>query len=640
MKASKLRIGSVVLSVVALAGLAACSSSSNHAGGSGNSAATLPGLSGAGMYGSLPAAATGTEHAGTIKIGLLGGSPPTYIMPITPSANGSIYNDDDFSQLSYRPVYWTVNGDEPTLNLPMSLANTPQWTNNDQTLTFTLKDWKWSDGQPVTSADVAFFYYLLKAGLKESPANWAFYTPDLGMPDEVTSLETPNASTVVMNFSKTVNPTWFDEDELSAVFPIPSHAWDIDATGGSPITDWATNPADAKKIYDYLNAQSKSLGNYATNPLWQVVDGPYKLTSFNGTTGDYNMAPNTTYGGPHATTISPIQVTAYTTDAAEFTALKAGAMDLGYVPSDDVPEASSVSGTYSTWGFPGFGWQGAFYNFKDKTGDFDNIIGQLYVRQALAHLVDQQGIIKAYLHGAGSAGYGVVSQYPSSPFTPSNVLSDPFPYSPSTASSILKAHGWSIAPDGTDSCTSPGTGPSDCGAGIPAGTKLAWNLDYVSSVALGQEMVTNLASVARSIGIEITLKAESFNSITADDNDVATPADENQWAMSDFGGFTDSTYPTTFGLFNTTGSFDMGGFSNNTLNTLITASISSTNATAVENELSYITTQQPVMFQPNPDWDGADAGIMAINKVMSGPPSSFSDYSQYFLTPEFWYFKS
>jgi peptide/nickel transport system substrate-binding protein len=641
MKANKLRIGSAALSVVALAGLAACSSSNtNHASGGSGSGATLQGLSGAGMYGSLPAAATGTEKTGTIKIALLGGSPPTYIFPVTPAASASIYDDNDFMQLSWRPLYWTVNGDSPSLNVGDSLANAPVWTNNDQTLTVSLKDWKWSDGQPVTSADVAFFFYLTKAALKESPANWAYYTPGLGLPDEVSSLETPNASTVVFNLTKSVNPSWFVEDELSELYAIPSHAWDIDATGGAAITDWATNPADAKKIYDYLNAQSKSLGTYATNPLWQVVDGPYKVTAFNGTTGDYSMAPNTTYGGEHAKTISPIQVTAYTTDAAEFTALKAGAADLAYVPSDDVPEASSVAGSYNLWGYPGAGWQGAFYNFKDKTGDFGNVISQLYVRQALQHLVDQQGIVKAYLHGAGSPGYGVVSQYPSSPFTPSNVLSDPFPYSPSTASSILKAHGWSVVPDGTDTCTSPGTGPSDCGAGIPAGTKLAWSLDYASSVALGQEMVTNLASVARSIGIEITLKAESFNTITANDNDVSTPADVNQWAMSDFGGFTNSTYPTTFGLFNSTGSFDMGGFSNNTLDNLITASISSANPTAVENELSYITTQLPVMFQPNPDWDGADAGIMAISKTMSGPPASFADYSQYFLTPEFWYFKS
>ena len=38
------------------------------------------------------------------------------------------------------------------------------------------------------------------------------------------------------------------------------------------------------KIFNFLTAQAKSLSTYATNPLWQVVDGPYKLTAYNPTT--------------------------------------------------------------------------------------------------------------------------------------------------------------------------------------------------------------------------------------------------------------------------------------------------------------------------------------------------------------------
>ena len=101
----------------------------------------------------------------------------------------------------------------------------------------------------------------MKAALKESVANWAPYTPGVGIPDEVASISAPSATTVTMNLTKAVNPTWFWEDELGAnsIEPLPSHVWDIDATGGKAITDWATNPADAKKIYDYLAAAAKSL---------------------------------------------------------------------------------------------------------------------------------------------------------------------------------------------------------------------------------------------------------------------------------------------------------------------------------------------------------------------------------------------
>jgi peptide/nickel transport system substrate-binding protein len=629
-------VGALAVALAGATALSACGSSSNHGGGSHET--TLQGMSGAGMYGTLPAAAS-TQHSGMLKVGLLGGSPPTYIMPIIPGASGSIYDSYDFSYQSYRPLYWLVNGTSPVETPSMSLADDPVWSNGDKTVTITLKNYKWSDGQPVTSQDVAFSIDEIKAAIKESPANWYAYSQGLGIPDEVASVTTPDAKTAVINLTKAVNPTWFFEDELGSLVLMPSHAWDIDATGGSPITDWATNPADAKKIYDYLNAQSKSLGTYATNPLWQVVDGPYKLSAFNSTTGDYTETPNAAYSGPHAKTISPFETITYTTDAAEYTALKAGAIDMGWVPTSDVPEAKSVSSDYTLWGFPGFGWQGVIFNFKDTTGDFNNIIGQLYIRQALAHLVDQQGYVDAYLHGAGTSGYGIVSQYPSTPFAPADAESNPYPYSPSTAASLLKSHGWSVVPDGTDTCTSPGTGPTNCGAGIPAGTKLAWNLDYASEVTIGQEYTTNLASVARSVGIEITLKADSFNDIVGNDNDVASPADASKWAMSDFGGFTDSTYPTTEGLLNYGGGENMGGYDSAALNQLVNDSITSPDPVAVKNELAYVTQQEPFLFQPNPDWDGNDAGIMAISKQISGPPSDFADYSQYQLTPEFWYFK-
>ena len=44
------------------------------------------------------------------------------------------------------------------------------------------------------------------------------------------------------------------------------------------------------------------------------------------------MTPNTTYGGPHATKVSVLQAVPFTSDTAELNAVKAGKVDLGYVP--------------------------------------------------------------------------------------------------------------------------------------------------------------------------------------------------------------------------------------------------------------------------------------------------------------------
>lgn len=39
-------------------------------------------------------------------------------------------------------------------------------------------------------------------------------------------------------------------------------------------------PANAKKIYDYLNKVGGQVGTFGTNPLWKIADGPFVLSSF------------------------------------------------------------------------------------------------------------------------------------------------------------------------------------------------------------------------------------------------------------------------------------------------------------------------------------------------------------------------
>ena len=152
----------------------------------------------------------------------------------------------------------------------------------------------------------------------------------------------------------------------------------------------------------------------------------------------------------------------------------------------------------------------ANYNFKDTTGDFNNIIAQPYIRQALAHLVDDQGWIRAFMNGAGAPAYGPIPAYPRSPYLPSNAAINPYPFSVSTAVNLLKSHGWNVVPGGTYTCAKPGTGPSECGAGIPVGTKLAWNYIYSTSPALIGNQATDFVSKAKQAGINITLSEQQL----------------------------------------------------------------------------------------------------------------------------------
>jgi peptide/nickel transport system substrate-binding protein len=75
--------------------------------------------------------------------------------------------------------------------------------------------------------------------------------------------------------------------------------------------------------------------------------------------------------------------------------------------------------------------------------------------------------------------------------------------------------------------------------------------------------------------------------------------------MEDFGGETNSTYPTQFGFLNTGGSAQIGDYSNPQADSLINASVAGSDPAAVTAEASYFTMQVPVLWQPVLDYSWA-----------------------------------
>jgi len=587
-----------------------------------------------GAFGTVPAAASGVQHAGTVTWAEVPGAGPTWILPLETAATAGTNNGNEFEYEMWRPLYWFGNGVEPTESPPMSLARPPVWSNGDKTVTVTLNSsYRWSNGQPVTSRDVLFWFDEVKAAVKENPANWFGYTPGPGIPDQVASITTRGPSTVILTLHEPANPGWFWDDELSLVVPMPSAAWARTSASG-PLLDF-TVPANAARIYDYLAASAKSVSTYAANPLWRTVDGPYTLTAFDATSGAFTLTPNTAYLGPHARTMSTVRGVPFSSLRAEFDAVRAGGVDVGYIPLSDVAQVAAVKAKgYRVFGYPGFGFNYVVYNFLDKTGHFNSIIAQLYMRQAIAHLEDQAGYIKAIFGGAGGPAYGPIPALPASPYAPADAVTDPYPFSTPAAISLLTSHGWTVHPGGTDVCAKAGSGPGECGAGIPAGTKLAFNLVLNTQPGFIEQMDTDLASQAARAGITISLQYSNFNFIITNYNNQV-PADQayvDKWAMADFGGYIESTYPTQLGVFNSTGGGNFGSYHNPVADKLIAASVASGAPAAVKAEASFLTADQPGLFQPTADW------IAVWKTNLSGPPASFANLTQANLTPEYWYF--
>ncbi len=622
------RFSFVALAAAGAILLAACGSSGSSGGG-GKQAPNGAGSTSTteGQYGTLPAESSNVITGGTVTYDIENGSQPQYIMPVTPGADTSVYNAE-FQYLLYRPLYWTPQGNRPIINQALSLAKLPVYSNGNKTLTIHMNSqYKWSDGKPVTAQDVEFFIDILRAAVKENNANFGNYTPG-AFPDNVVSMKTPDPATLVLNLDRAYNPNWYTDTQLVVIQPMPSQDWNIASTGGPHLDP--SNAANAKKIYDFLNSEAKKVGTYASNPLWKVVDGPFKLTSFNPTTDANTMVPNPTYGGPVKPKFAELKAVYFTSSTAEFNALRAGKINVGGVPSADIPQVPLLRRTgYNVYGYPDLGFSYIVFNFKDKTNHWNNIISQLYVRQALAHLEDQQAIIKGVYHGAAAEAYGPVPAIPATNYVPANASTDPYPYSISDATNLLKSHGWNVVPNGTTTCQNPGTGPNQCGAGIPKGQNLNFTVYYTNDPPVAGQETIALQGAAKQIGVNITPVAKTFNFIIQNYDDPSAPQNNNKWQVENFGGFNEDIYPTTDEIFNIKGSFNEGGYTDPKADQLINASKFSSNPDALKAEASYITENLPAIFTPNEDRISAWKGI-------TGPPDSFASLSQFGFTPEYW----
>jgi peptide/nickel transport system substrate-binding protein len=601
-------------SVVALALVAAgCSSSSSTTGGGTSAGTKVKG--GTAVY-ALPPSVT-----------------PNYIFPMTSSAYISVYNLNTFSQLMYRPLYWFGNGTKPLLNPSISLAGEPTWSGN--TATITLKHYMWSDGTPVTSTDVMFWLNMLKA---VGPTDWGAYS---GFPGSfVSSYKAISPSQIQITTNKAYSHSWFLYNNLSQITPMPP-AWDKTASGPASC---ATKASDCPAVYKYLDSQSKALTSYVSSPLWSVVDGPWKLSAFNAD-GHVSMVPNTKYSGPIKPTLSQFQLVPFTTDAAEYNVLRspaAGAqkIDVGYLPSQDAPAkpAGSSPLTAGQNPLPGYNldplypWGINYFvmNFQSTTGN-GPIIQQLYFRQALAYLMNQEAVIKGPLRGYGTLTNGPIGNTPVTHYLSPQQKGGPlFPYSPDKAKSLLSSHGWKVTPNGVTTCTNP----SLCGPGVKQGQGLQFNLPYATGTQWITQEMQQLQSNASLVGIKINLEPKPFNQVTAlAAGNCKVAKIPCNWDLANWGGgwtFAPDYAPTGETLFTCGAIANSGGYCSKINDSYINQTLTSDNPQILYTWQNYLAQQLPVQFQPN--------GVYSLTEVASNLKGVLPQSPTLYINPENWYF--
>ena len=500
-----------------------------------------------------------------------------------------------------------------------------------------MKGWKWSDGSTVDAKSVIFYMNMVEA----EKANWYATTPGL-LPDNVTSYKATGPNQVTFQLDKAYSSIWFTYNQLAELTPMPE-AWDITSLSASPgsggcATDSAADGwAKCKAVYTFMTAQSKDSATYATSKLWQVVDGPWKLSAYSSD-GHVTLVPNTKYSGSPKPQLAAVKIVPFTDDSTEYTALKTGQIDVGYIPKQDappkpansaLPATNPLGSSYTLQPFYQFGIYYAQPNFNNPTVGF--MVRQLYMRQALQDGVrparHRQGDLPRVRRPELGAVPEHAAQQPVATRRPERERpSGPVP---------VQHHQGEVAADQPrldpaerrDDLPGPGQVRHRHQAG-PAGEVHLRLRDRHASVTAQWQTYKSDASKA---GIDINLVGQTFNTIIGESAPCAPMGPKCNVQVFAFGGWAyngPGFEPTGEPLFATGAGSNSGNYSNPQMDSLITATHTSSDIATFHNYATYGAQQLPFVWAPNP------YGIEAVSSKLHNVTFN----ALYTLLPEYWYF--
>lgn len=577
-------------------------------------------------------AAVKPKLSGDITFAEAPGANPNYIFPYMSCTYFSVDNINQFEDLMYRPLYWFGLGASSAVQYALSPGNAAKASNGDKTYTIDLKGWKFSDGQTVDAQSVMFFLNMYKA----DPDSYCGYNPGFGIPDQLSSAS-GSGNTVTLNFKQSVNPNWILYNYFSEITPFPE-AWDKTSDGGAAgsghcSTDtWGSSQAriDCDAVEAYLDNSALTTSNY-TNSTWQVDDGPYKLTSFDSL-GNATFVPNTSYSGPVKSKVGEVQEVAYATTSDEETALRGDALQLGFVDPTDLPGPSpkigkvgpnigALTGHYNLVTGSAWSFNYTVVNYNANNGA---ILKQLYVRQALQESTNQPGIIASYFKN-----YGAPTCSPLPPNTPTSIsgkVSCAYTYSLSKAETLLANHGWKNE-GGTLECEKTGTSSSECGSGITANEKLSLSYYFLDEDQdpSGIQGIEAEISAWKSMHIAVSSTQDTFDNVISN----CTTGVPGGYDLCFWGGgwlYAPDYYPSGETLFTPTGGFNLGGYVNTEMTSLIDATTFGT--AKLTAYAKYAAQQLPVLYEPNA------TGTGEVNKDLHGvlPPDPLENFMPEYLS--------
>ncbi|MGB6986139.1 MAG: peptide ABC transporter substrate-binding protein [Candidatus Aquilonibacter sp.] len=386
----------------------------------------------------------------------------TIAVPITPNTLNPILTTDNIEFFVDGLLFANlVTLDAQHRHIPDLAAEVPSLENggiskDGLTITYHLrKDAKWSDGQPVTSADVKYTWQQIM-----DPANNVVSRHGYDM---VRSIDTPNVSTVVLH--------------MKQVFP--------------PLLDYFFGESD--EPYDILpaHALANHTGNFNTMPFNaepSVTDGPYKFARWIRGDRIILTANDGYFGG--APKIHELDIKLITDANTTVAQMQTGESQLAITLSG--PSFHALANAKNLTLLPvvapfydAFMFNLAHAPLNDKA-----------VRVALAYATDRENLMRDNEYGYATVGVGDLSTF----YWAYDASLKAQPYDPARARAMLDADGWKLGPGAVR---------------VKNGQRLSLLFVYAQGSDIARNMIVETQQMWKAVGVEVQPKTYPFAQLYA-----------------------------------------------------------------------------------------------------------------------------
>jgi peptide/nickel transport system substrate-binding protein len=442
------------------------------------------------------------------------------------------------AQLLFQPLVW-VNR-YGNVDYSRSLAAKIGVSADTTTYTMTLRPWHWSDGTPVTAADLVYDWRMIaRLGL-----NYPGYGSG-GIPSQIKSVTALDPLHAQIVLTGPVNPLWFIDNGLSTFTPLPAHAW-------------------AGFSLDTLYQMQSQPG------FFTIVDGPMRIARLD-VGMDAVFMPNRRYDGPKLH-LQRLVLNFVHTDGTAVQQVEAGELDFAPVPMELLGALHHLPGVHLALLSPVSFWYYLSLNLQNPKVAF---LRDVRVRQAIEDAIDQKAIIKTVYHGFGDQVYTAVPPVDANLLAPGLSGDYPVGYDPAKARALLAAAGYTPGPQGILTAH---------------GHALEFTALMTPDSAEDTEMVLMMQAQLRAVGIRMNLHQVAFGEMMQ-----VLQQEPQAWEAAELGTVS-NPYPSGEAMFATGAGENNGGYSDPVMDRLISASINRPGLAGLYAYERYIAAQQPVIF--------------------------------------------